>query len=136
MLETVKTWLQTYPGWEGMLEVDYVDSQPGHSGLYPRGIKEVSAREDVLGNKRIRYNCDFLLRKSAATDEGNARWLMDFQQWVAWQNAMGLAPKFGDEPKTERIRAFEGRLDSHKQVGSALYTVQLTVEFTKLYRGE
>ena len=136
MLETVKTWLQTYPGWEGTLEFDYVDSFPGNSGLYPRGIREVSSREDVLGNKKIRYSCDFLLRRSVASSEENAQWLLEFQQWVTHQDATGLAPKFGDEPKTERIRAFEGRLDSHKQVGSALYTVQLTVEFTKLYRGE
>ena len=136
MLETMSTWLQTYPGWEGTLEFDYVDSIPGHSGLYPKGIQEVSVREDVLGNKKVRYRCEFLLRRAAASAEENAQWLMDFQQWVAWQDVMGLAPRFGDDPKTERLLAYEGRLDSHKQVGCALYTVQLTVEFTKLYRGE
>ena len=135
MLETVKNWLQTYPGWEG-IQLDYVDTLPGNSGLYPRGIREVSSREDVLGNKQVRYRCEFLLRRAATADADNARWLLEFQQWVAMQDAMGLVPKFGDEPKTQRIRAFEGKLDSHKQVGSALYTVQLTVEFTKFYRGE
>ena len=135
MLETVKTWLQTYPGWEG-IQLDYVDTLPGNSGLYPRGITELSAREDVLGNKQVRYRSEFLLRKATGGSQEDARWLLDFQQWVARQDAMGLIPQFGDEPKTERVRAFAGRLDSHKQVGSALYTVQLTVEFTKLYRGE
>ena len=135
MLETVKTWLQAYPGWEE-IQLDYVDTLPGNSGIYPRGITELSCREDVLGNKTVRYRCEFLLRKAAAADEDNARWLLEFQQWVAWQNALGLVPQFGDDPKSQRIRAFEGRLDSHKQVGSALYTVQLTVEFTKIYRGE
>lgn len=135
MLETVKNWLQTYPGWEG-IQLDYVDDLPGNSGLYPRGLKELSSREDVLGNKQVRYRWDFLLRRGAAPGADNAQWLLDFQQWVAQQDAMGLKPRFGDEPKTERICAFEGRLDSHKQVGSALYAVQLTVEFTKLYRGE
>ena len=135
MLETVKKWLQTYPGWEG-IQLDYVDDLPGNSGLYPRGLRELSAREDVLGNKQVRCRWDFLLRRAAAPGMDNAKWLLDFQQWVAQQDAMGMTPQFGDEPKTERIRAFEGRLDSHKQVGSALYTVQLTIEFTKLYRGE
>ncbi len=135
MLETVKTWLQTYPGWEG-IQLDYVDALPGNSGLYPRGITELSSREDVLGNKTVRYRCTFLLRKTAAAGEDNARWLLDFQQWVALQDAMGLSPQFGDEPKRQRIRALEGRLDSHTQVGSAMYTAQLTVEFTKFYRGE
>lgn len=135
MLEIVVNWLQTYPGWEG-IQVDYLDAVPGNSGLYPRGITEIFSREDVLGNKTVRYRCAFLLRKAAAAGEDNGQWLLDFQQWVAVQNAMGLTPKFGDEPKTETIRAFDGRLDSHAQVGSALYTAQLTVEFTKYYRGE
>lgn len=136
MLETMKTWLMTYPGWEGTLELDYVDALPGSAGLYPRGMTEVSRREDVLGNVKLRCRWDFLLRRSIAAGEENARWLLRFQNWVAQQDLLGLTPKFGDEPKLERIRAFEGKLDSHKQVGSALYTVQLTVEFTKLYRGE
>lgn len=133
MLETMKTWLMTYPGWEGTLQFDYLDAVPSSNGLYPRGVAELSRREDVLGNVKVRYGCSFLLRRTAATGEENARWLLNFQNWVAEQDMLGLAPKFGDEPKTERIRAFEGRLDSHKQVGSALYTVQLTAEFTKLY---
>ena len=135
MLEMVKTWLQTYPGWEG-IQLDYVDPVPGNSGLYPRGITELASREDVLGNKTVHYRCEFLLRKAATADEDNARWLLEFQQWVARQDAMGLVPQFGDDPKRQHVRAFEGRLDSHKQVGSALYTAQLTVEFTKHYRGE
>lgn len=135
MLETVKNWLQTYPGWEG-IQVDYLDAAPGNSGLYPRGLTEISSREDVLGNKTVRYRCAFLLRKAAATGEDNGHWLLEFQQWVAKQNATGLVPEFGDEQKTETVRAFDGRLDSHAQVGCALYTAQLTVEFTKIFRGE
>ena len=133
MLERVCSWLQTFPLWEGTLQVDYADAMPGNTGLYPRGITELSRREDVLGNVKIRYGCTFALRRTACPGEENARWLLEFQNWVAEQDRLGLTPKFGDEPKTERLRAFEGRLDSHKQVGSALYTVQLTAEFTKLY---
>ena len=133
MLETMKQWLQTFPGWEGTLQLDYADAVPGNGGLYPRGITELSRREDVRGNCKTRYSCLFTLRRIAARSQENAQWLLDLQKWVAEQDRQGLAPKFGDEPKSERLRAFEGRLDSHTQAGSALYTVQLRAEFTKLY---
>lgn len=133
MLDVLKDWLQTYPQWEGILQFDYADSVPGNTGLYPRGITELSCREDVLGNRKSRLCAAFILRKAAAAGEKNAKWLLDFQNWVMEQDRMGLAPKFGEEPGSERIRAFEGRLDTHKQVGSSIYTVQLTVEFTKIF---
>ena len=136
MLARMRSWLQTYPDWEGSLQLDYLEESPGCAGLYPRGIKELSNQEDVLGNKKVRYRCQFLLRRASISSEENAQWLMDFQQWVAWQTATGQTPKFGDEPKTEWIQAFEGRLDSHKPAGNALYTVQLAVDFTKIFRGE
>ena len=133
MLDTLTQWLQTYPKWEGTLQLDYAEHVPGNSGLYPRGITELSRREDVLGNVKVRYSSLFLLRRAAGTREENARWLLDFQNWVAEQDRLGLAPKFGDEPKTERLRAFDGRLDSHTQAGSSLYTVHLSAEYTKFY---
>jgi len=136
MLEKMKQWLEAFPKWEGTLQFDYADSVPGNSGLYPRGITELSRREDVLGNVKVRYSCAFVLRRTAAGNQENAQWLLDFQSWVAEQDRLGQTPKFGDEPRTERIRAFEGKLDSHKQVGSSMYTMHLTAEFTKIYRGE
>lgn len=136
MLENMKVWLQTFPQWEGNIQVDYLEAVPGNTGLYPKGITEISRREDVLGNVKVRCRSTFLLRKTADGTEENARWLLAFQQWVMEQNRLGLTPKFGDEPKTERLLAADGRLENHAQVGSSLYTVQLQAEFTKIYRGE
>ena len=136
MLDTVINWLRTCPQWEGALQVDYAEHAPGNTGLYPRGLTELSRREDVLGNVKSRFSWAFLIRRAALPGEENARWLMDFQAWVAEQDRLGLAPKFGDEPNTERLRAFDGRLHSRLQTGSGLYTVMLTAEFTKIYRGE
>ena len=133
MLEKMKSWLQTFPLWEGSIQVDFLDGQPGNAGLYPRGITELSRREDVLGNAKVRCRYDFLLRKTALGSEENARWLLAFQNWVMEQDRLGLAPRFGDEPKTERIRAEEGKLDSNAQVGSVLHTIRLQAEFTKIY---
>lgn len=133
MLEQMKNWLQTFPKWEGSIQVDFADGEPGSTGLYPRGLTELSRREDVLGNVQVRCRCIFELRRTAVTGEENARWLLDFQNWVMEQSRLGIAPKFGDEPKTEHIRASDGRLERHAQVGSSLYTVRLQAEFTKIY---
>ena len=136
MLEKMIKWLQTFPAWEDSIQIDSVDARPGSTGLYPKGLKEISRREDVLGNLRIRYRLDVLLRKNAGKSEENAKWLLEFQEWVLEQNRLGLAPQFGDDPKTQRLQASEGQLQSLAQVGSALYTVKLWAEFTKIYRGE
>ena len=133
MLEKLTQWLETFPQWEGVLQIDYADSVPGNTGLYPRGITELSSREDVLGNRKNRLSCAFILRRTGAGGQENARWLLDFQNWVMEQDRLGLAPRFGDEPQNERSRAFEGRLETHKQVGGSVYTVQLTAEFTKIF---
>ena len=133
MLDVMKAWLQAYPQWEGTLQFDYADSVPGNTGLYPKGITELSFREDVLGNRKTRLCWVFTLRRAAVGGQKNAQWLLELQEWVAQQDRLGLAPKFGDEPKTERLRAFDGRLDRHSQVGSSLYTVHLSAEFTKIY---
>ena len=133
MLDVLRNWLQTYPRWEGTLGIDYADGVPGNSGLYPKGMTELSRREDVLGNLKIRCGYTFTLQRAALPGEENARWLLDFQNWVMEQERLGLVPKFGDEPKTERFRAFEGQLDTHTQAGCALYTVRLYAEFTKIY---
>lgn len=136
MLEKMVTWLQTFPKWEEGICIDYVDAAPGSTGLYPKGLRELSRREDVLGNLEVRCRYEFLLRRNAGNREENAKWLLEFQSWVMEQDRLGLAPKFGDAPKTERIRAFDGQLHSHAQVGSTMYTVLLSTEFTKIYRGE
>ena len=136
MLETFTRWLQTFPAWEDSIQIDFVDARPGSTGLYPKGLTELSRREDVLGNLTVRCRYDFLLRKVGGNGEENARWLLQFQNWVMEQDRLGLAPKFGDDPKSERIRASEGQLHSHAQVGSTLYTVQLSTEFTKIFKGE
>ena len=136
MLEKMETWLQTFPGWEGAVQIDYADATPGFCGMYPQGVKELSRREDVLGNTAVRCRVTFLLRRAACPGKDSAKWLLDLQSWVMEQDRLGLAPKFGNAPKSERIRVSDGQLQSLSQTGSALYTVKLWTEFTKIYRGE
>lgn len=136
-LEALTAWLKTYHGWAGNLLVDVTDAVPGASGLYPKGLQELSRREDVLGNLVIRFRWSFQLHRVAGVNpKADAAWLMDFQRWVAQQSLMGRCPVFGDDPKTEQMRAGEGKLTSRSAGGSTGYTVLLTVDFTKIYRGE
>lgn len=134
MLEKMRHWLETFPKWDAALQFDYVDAVPGSTGLYPRGLTELSRREDVLGNVTVRCCAAFLLRRVAGQSAENAQWLVDFQNWVMEQDALGLTPQFGDVPQAQRLRASEGKLDGQKQVGSTLYTVKLTAEFDKIMR--
>ena len=136
MLEKLTQWLQTFPGWEGQLQVDYLEAAPVGAGLYPRGIAEISRREDVLGNMQVRFKGSFLLRRAAVAGMDNAQWLLALQEWATRQERLGLTPKFGDLPRTERLQIFEGKLESHNQTGCAVYTAQLNAEFTKIFRGE
>lgn len=136
VLDQVRQWLLTYPKWEegNLLYIDYTDGMPGNSGLFPTGFQVLSRQEDVLGGVKVLCRCNFsLYRVGTADPEGaDARWLMEFQQWVLQQSAAGLAPKFGDEPNMEIIRAEKGTL-RERHPGMQVYAVVLTAEFVKKY---
>lgn len=135
-LKILQTWLQTFPLWEGSLTVDVTEAVPGGMGLYPKGLQELSRREDVLGNLTVRYRWSFSLhRGQAAQTQENAQWLMELQKWAAQQCRQGLTPRFGDIPAEERLRICEGSLTQRREGGSG-YTALLTADFTKIFRGE
>ena len=58
---------------------------------------------------------------------------MDFQEWVQEQSVIGIAPTFGDEPESETITAQNGVLYDADEGGTAMYMVQLSVQFMKKY---
>lgn len=138
VLKRLQAWLTTFPKWEEgkLMYLDFTDGVPGNQGLFPQGQEVLQRKEDVLGNISLSCRYHFALYRVAAGQEDqqeNARWLMEFQDWVQQQDAMGLAPKFGDVPEKSHIRAEKGRLSGRKQAGSAMYVVMLTADFTKLY---
>ena len=141
-LETLKTWLSTYDGYDILngFHVDYTDSVPSNGGVFPSGLVEVERRHDILGNVTVINQYNFALyyvfTKSAGDDDGatvNADWLMDFQQWAQEQSITGAAPAFGDEPRTEKIIAQNGMLYEAGEEGTAMYMIQLSVQFKKKY---
>lgn len=137
-LDTMKEFVQSFPEYDVLskLEIDYTDKVPCSGGLFPNGLVEVSRRKDLLGNVTVRNQYNFALytvleKYEDATD--NAEWQMAFQEWVQAQSAMGLAPAFGDEPRTEIITAQNGALYSADEEGTAIYAIQINVQFTKNY---
>lgn len=136
ILERVQQWLQTYPGWEDSLTVDMLPAGPGHMGLFPTGMKELSRTEDILGNQQVAYRLGFTLRRQVGVEEDNAShaaWLLDFQDWVRQQSQAGLAPRLGDVPAREKMWAEKGSLQKISPTGIGTYTVTLIANFTKLY---
>lgn len=141
-LEKVIRWLKSYPEILRIMafSVDYHADAPENSSLAPSGLVEISRTEDVLGNVTVQnqYNFDlhFVLFKAPADDVGaeqNANWVMGFQNWVQEQSIRKLAPTFGDEPEKETIRAQNGQLTYADRDGTGIYTVQLSINFTKIY---
>lgn len=139
-LKKIRDWLETFPGNERLesLRVDYVSADPGSGSIAPSGLVEISRIEDILGNITVENQYNFglyyVLAKATDDDEGstqNADWLMDLQEWVQEQSITGAAPKFGDEPAAERILAQNGSIYGADEEGTAIYMVQLSVNFIK-----
>lgn len=141
-LETMRTFLRSYPEAAAFdaFRIDYTDQVPSNAALFPSGLAELERHTDILGNVRVVNQYNFALwcvfPKPPGDDEAasfNADWVMGLQQWVQEQSIMGKAPAFGDEPRTERITAQNGVLFDADAEGTALYTVQVSVQFAKFF---
>lgn len=142
-LEKIRKWIATYPGYDilASFQVDYTDQIPNNGGIFPSGLVEISRKKDIVGNITVvnQYNFGlyYTLFKSPGDDAGasvNADWVMDFQEWVQDQSIAGKAPAFGDRARDERIIAQNGMLYDSDKEGTALYSVQLSVQFTKFFK--
>lgn len=141
-LERIRKWISTYPGISRIrdMKVDYFSQNPDNGSIDPSGLVEVSRTEDILGNVTVEDQFNFALYfvflKDPGDDAGateNADWLMDFQRWVQEQSIRRLIPTFGDDPARETARAQNGALYAADEEGTAIYTVQLSFNFVKIY---
>lgn len=145
-LDKIKEWIATYPGYDILadFQVDYTDQMTANSGgIFPSGLVEVSRSKDITGTTTVTNQYNFALYytflKAPGDDAGasiNADWIMDFQEWVQEQGITGKAPTFGDRPGSERIIAQNGTLYEFDAEGAALYAVQLSVQFMKIFKEE
>lgn len=142
-LSIIRQWLATFPGNDRLasLQVDYLSAEPGSGSIAPSGLVEISRRTDILGTTIVvnQYNFGlyYVFAKSTQDDDGateNADWLMDLQEWIQEQSVLNKAPRFGDEPMDERIQAQNGSVYGADEEGTAIYMVQLSVNFTKYMR--
>ena len=58
---------------------------------------------------------------------------MSFQEWAQERSALGLAPVFGDEPRSERVSAQNGQVYQSDEEGWAMYVIQISATFTKRF---
>lgn len=144
-LEKIRTWLETFPRSDVLtgFQVDYTDQVPGNGGILPDGLVEVSRRRDIVGNVTVTNQYNFALyyvfEKAPGDGEGaaeNADWIVDLQEWAQTQSVTGAAPVFGDQPRLEKITAQNGTLYQADGEGTAVYVVQLSVQFIKKFKEE
>ncbi len=93
-----------------------------------------------MGNIEVtnQYNFGLYYRFVKSPDDDttatvNADWVMDFQRWAQEQSATGQAPTFGMDPRMERITAQNGVMYDADENGTAVYMVQLSVQFKIKY---
>ena len=134
MFETLKEFLEDCPMWGSLpLQIDGVSTgKPGVS-LLPRGLTHRDIRQDVTGNCTVTDEYRFLLRRIAPEGD-NAGWFSDLENWIRTRDALGEAPRLGEEHN--RICLEKGRLCSVERVGLAGYEGELSVRFTDHYEGE
>lgn len=141
-LEKITAFVRSYPKADILqtFQVDYTDQIPANGGIFPSGLEEVSRKTDLLGNVTVtnQYNFGlyYVFEKAPGDGTGaavNAGWVMDFQEWVQEQSALGLAPVFGDVPRQEKLTAQNGVLYDAEDEGLATYMVQLSVQFIKIF---
>ena len=132
-LEKMQQWLQTYSDWQDTLQTDVTEPAPGSAGLFCEGLEERSRQADLSGNVQIACRYRFTLYRRVSRDENHTLWLLNFQNWVQRQSALGLTPRFGDVPYLEGITAQKGTLKDRGQ--TALYAVTLIADFTRRYEG-
>ena len=141
-LEKMRHFVEGYPDADSFRDykVDYTDQIPSNGGIFPSGLVEIQRKADILGNVTVtnQYNFGLYCVFAKPPDDDvtatiNADWVMGFQEWVQEQSATGQAPVFGDTPHLERIMAQNGVMYDADGEGTAVYNVQISVQFIKKF---
>lgn len=129
-LETLRLWLQSWPGWEEMvLRLDGLEQRPGCAGLYPQGLEQRQWQKDLQGNVLCRLRLHLRLRLCTEDPEGWAGKLLRLQQWIMTERP----PVLGCLPQQEQVAAQKGRLVKSAGPGLWLYELPLWADYT-VYR--
>ena len=129
MITQIKDHLQTFPGFAGWtFRVYALGSGIGCGGLFCRGERELSRRQDILGKVRLRRRLTLTLALNLPRTAGDdapemARRLLEFARWLRAEPG----PVLGED-QTVQVRG--GKLRSANADGMAVYDAEIIYEFT------
>ena len=131
ILEKLRQWLLTYPGWgDGGLTVEHTDGRPGSAGLFLAGLEELQHQPDLQGNTLVCNRLQLVLeRNETAAGEEAAGWLLDMTRWLRQQCANGQLPPLGCYPDAQRLAVKQGSLRRVYGQTTAVYQLRLQLDY-------
>lgn len=144
MLEQLRQWLESWPGWDQSpaIAIDGLDLAGGAVSLRPGGASETSFRGNILGGGELSTSYRFWLElrmEKPLGDPGagmqNAALLLALQDWVNVENARHRIPTLFENGH-QSLRATGSALQQAGPDGLARYRMELVVEHTTEMKGE
>ena len=134
VINVLHNWLSDCPYISAPVTVEYLEEKPGAVALFIEDTREISRRQDVVGNVWITCRSRFsLLRRvpRLSEDGGCAQWLLDLQGWIQKKSIRGEI----SQPYITHMQAAmsDGRLQEDTADGMGIYKVSLDVEYVKTY---
>lgn len=130
----LRNWLSNCPYITAPVTLEYLEAAPGAVALFSEGTKELSRRQDVVGNVWVTYRSSFsLFRRVPRSTDGlsYAQWLQDLQEWLR-QKSIDREISMSYITRVQ-ADAPNGHLQEDTADGMAVYKVSLDVEFVKTY---
>ena len=138
-LQEIVTWLATFPLWpENVnLRLEEMGYLPGDVTVRQEGMVTKNRWQDITGQIFARVRVVLGLKKVGGMPNGyDAAWLLEFQNWVARESALGRVPTMGfDSQWWAEAGSMQGSVGAGTGVAGVRlvgeYTVKLTQETRK-----
>ena len=144
MLEQLRAWLESWPGWGAAprIALDGLELAGGAVSLRPGGAAETGFRENILGGGELftsyRFWLELRLEKPVGdpgAELNNAALVLALQDWVNTENARSRVPALFETGR-QSLRALGAGLQQAGPEGLARYRIELVVEHTTEMKGE
>lgn len=133
ILERLRQWLLTYPGWGGYrLTVGCTDGTPGSAGLFLTGMEELERQADLQGNSLVRNRLRLLLRRNGPPPDGQGEdsgWQLELAAWIRQQSIAGTVPQLGCIADGQRMQVKQGKLARVQGQTLAVYETELLLDY-------
>lgn len=127
-IEILRNWLMDCPYITAPVTVEYLEATPDAVGVFSKGVRELSRRQDVMGNIWVTCQSRFSLLRRAPrfnNDGELAQWLQDLQAWFPKQSFFHMWLT------NVRVEACDGCLQEDTADAMAVYAVTLNVEYVQ-----